>query len=265
MQILESDCLNMSIKYIGTTFPPQWLWSTYEKKYITSIIQQINQQYHNQTNLVINLTWFGPQFANGPGWTDYLKLVQNKSLFENLFLICTVDPAMINTDQIDSIVKSLGNPKVFKIGNFDTEYHFNFFAPVLVENFELYNETDLILTNPTWLYINYNRKPRAHRVDLVNMLRAKGLDRFGLITLGKPNRIYDHNPNNNLYISIGENPKDYINYGHWYDTANEDEFGIPHDVLSLHNIKFWKEHFLHIIGATEFNVWDDIFVSETQF
>ena len=28
---------------------------------------------------------------------------------------------------------------------------------------------------------------------------------------------------------------------------------------------YWQHHFLYIIGATEFNVWDDIFVSETQF
>jgi hypothetical protein len=28
---------------------------------------------------------------------------------------------------------------------------------------------------------------------------------------------------------------------------------------------YWQHHFLYIIGATEFNPWDDIFVSETQF
>jgi hypothetical protein len=252
----------MTTKFIGTTFPDTWLWSEYENQCIDSIMAQIDQKYTNQNNLFINLTWFGPQFDNN-GWSQYQQLIGQQ--FDNLFLLSTVDPAMINPEQIAEIVNSLGNPKLFKLGNFDTEYHFNFFAPILTEKFKKYTDDELLLTNPTWLYINYNRKPRRHRVELVNMLRNRKLDKFGIITLGKPNIIYDNDSSNELYLSIGEQPIDYVEHGHWFSLDQTDEFGIPHDVLSLHNIKFWKEHFLYIIGATEFNVWDDIFVSETQF
>jgi hypothetical protein len=65
-------------------------------------------------------------------------------------------------------------------------------------------------------------------------------------------------------LSIGEKDEDYVHDGHWLHTR-ESEFGIPHDSLSLHRMDLWQNHFLHIIGATEFNYWDDIFVSETQF
>jgi hypothetical protein len=115
------------------------------------------------------------------------------------------------------------------------------------------------------LYINYNRKPREHRVRLVKQLQQRNLDSYGIITLGRPNTVYDKDPNNQLYLSIGEDPKDYVEAGHWYDTTVQDQFGIPHDVLSLHRLDYWQQHFLNIIGATEFNVWDDIFVSESQF
>ena len=49
------------------------------------------------------------------------------------------------------------------------------------------------------------------------------------------------------------------------DDDKDDDVGIPHDVLSLHNIEYWQGHLLHIIGATEFSADVDLFVSETQF
>ena len=249
-----------SVIQLGQFFPDQWLWSKYEKRIFKSLVSQVESQFPNAKNLVINLTWFGPQFKNGI-WNK----AKNAGPVDNLFLLCTVDPAMINPDQINELVESLGNPVLFKIGNFDGDYHFNFFAPVLVENFKHYQDDELLLTDPRWLFINYNRKPRQHRVEFVKLLQEKNLDKHGLITLGKHNVIYDKDASNDLYLSLGEESRNYVAHGHWYDPAQEDEFGIPHDVLSLHNMHYWKHHFLHIIGATEFNVWDDIFVSETQF
>ena len=249
--------------FIGITFPSEWIWSKYEQQCIDSIQQQVKIKYPTSNNLIINLTWFGPQFNNHPGWEQYTDLVSNNCTFDNLFIISTVDPAMINPEQIEQIVKSLGNPRLFKIGNFDTAYHFNFFAPILKDLFRQYTEEEVLLVDPKWIYINYNRKPREHRVGLVKKLYERKLDHCGLITLGKPNVIYDNDPGNHLYLSLGEDSKDYVDYGHWYH--DEDEFGIPHDVLSLHKMDHWQHHFLNIIGATEFNVWDDIFISETQF
>jgi hypothetical protein len=249
------------IKFIGETFPKSWLWSQYEQSCIDSIINQIGLCYPHDNNLLINLTWFGPQFNNRQ-WQRYQKLKNKK--FDNLFLLATVDPAMINKDQIDDIVTTLGYPRLFKLGNFDTAYHFNFFAPILEKHFKKYSNSDLLLTDCKWVYINYNRKPRAHRVAFVNRLIEENLLSHGIVTLGKPNEIYDKDPNNRLFLSVGERCEDYVESGHWFG-AGSDEFGIPHDVLSLHNMEYWQHHFLNVIGATEFNVWDDIFVSETQF
>lgn len=249
------------IKYIGVTFPKAWLWSQYEQHCIDSIMQQINTKYPDKINLFINLTWFGPQFDNGQ-WKQYEELKNKK--FDNLFLLSTVDPAMINSDQIFDIQSSLGHPQLFKLGNFDTQYYFNFFAPILQQHFAKYTDEELLLTECKWVYVNYNRKPRQHRVKLVNCLLAEDLTKHGVVTLGKPNEIYDKDTDNHLFLSVGEQCEDYIKYGHWFGPG-PDEFGIPHDILSLHNMKYWKHHFLNVIGATEFNVWDDIFVSETQF
>lgn len=248
------------IVYIGATFPSDWLWSAYEHQCINTLKQQIETKFKDDKNLLINLTWFGPQFNNGE-YAKYLKVVGQQ--FDNLFLLSTVDPAMINTEQINNIVASLGNPTLYKIGNFDNEYHFNFFAPVLKRHFQTYLDEELKLVDPRYIFINYNRKPREHRVKFVRSLIEKDLKKYGIVTLGKPDVTYDKDPDNNLFFSIGEKIENYAKNNHWF--LGPDPYGIPHDVLTLHRMDYWQQHFLYIIGATEYNTWDDIFVSETQF
>jgi len=257
MQILESTMLT----YFGNTFPEIWLWGKEEKSIITGIKHQIESKWPEKDNLLINLTWFGPEFTQFDAWKNYKDLISKGKKYHNLFLLCTVDPPGSVLDHYDSIVESFGHPRVFKMGNFDGEYHFNFFAPAMKKYSPQYDVQDLLLTDVKWTYINYNRKPRDHRVELVKKLLASRLNQHGVITLGRDPRA----PDDNLYLTIGEDAKDYVKFGHWSTDDKFSDFGIPHDVLSLHNMQYWKHHFLHIIGATLFNYTGDIFVSETQF
>jgi len=249
------------LTYLGTTFPGDFLWAKYEIEIIESLKQQIENRFGSERNLFINSTWFGSQF-NNPVYYEYLDLVKNNTRFDNLFFLASVDPALISQQQIAELATQVG-AKLFKIGNFDTEYHFNFFAPVLAEHFQDFPEHELILHDPKYLFINYNRKPREHRVQLVKKLIEHNLKDLGIVTLGRPNVTYDKDPDNNLYFSIGEKIENYNKNNHWF--SGPDEFDIPHDVLTLHRFDYWQKHFLNIVGATEFNPWDDIFVSETQF
>jgi hypothetical protein len=250
--------------FIGQTFPDGWFWSIYEKQCINSIRKQIDVKFSGQRNLLVNLTWFGPQF-DYPG-NAYAEFLKHKDTVDNLFILSTVDPSMLQQSQIESMLQQKGNPKLYKLGNFDGEYQFNFFAPVLAKHFRKYEHSQIVMSMPAWHFINYNRKPRQHRVNLVKKIIDSGLDKYGLLTLGRPDRTYDHDPENTLYLTLGEQDKDYVQYGHWFTNNNkDDDVGIPHDVLSLHNLEYWQKHFLHIIGATEFSVNTDLFVSETQF
>lgn len=252
------------LKEIIITFPISYTWSKNEKDVIQKLRTQIEAKHGHERNLLINLTWFGPQFDND-GWQQYLDLLSTGVVFDNLFLLATVDPPMLVPEVLQSIGDSFQCKKIYKMGNFDTQYHFNIFAPIIANTFEKYDEEEIMLRDVKWLYINYNRKPREHRVKFVKKLIETGYDKFGIVTLGKPNVIYDKDPTNTLHLTIGEEILDYVKYGHWYDTSSPDEFGLPHDLLSLHNMTYWNGHFLNIIGASEFNPWDDIFVSESQF
>ena len=102
--------------FIGQTFPSNWLWSKYENICIESIRSQINLKFAHQKNLLINLTWFGPQFDYPDN--AYSKFLKYDKKVDNLFVLATVDPSMLDTTQLKFIVNRLGNPCLYKLGNF---------------------------------------------------------------------------------------------------------------------------------------------------
>jgi hypothetical protein len=232
------------IEFIGTTFPDTFQWHTDEISLINNIKNQIDIHYPNSNNLLINTTWFGPQFDNGE-YNKFLQLVKDNKTFDNLFLIAAADPVFLNKDQINQLQGQVQATQLFLIGHFDTAYYFNFHSTVIPKYFKSYTIDELVLTEPSWIFLNYNRKPREHRSEFVNKLTSAGLGKVGVITLG-----------NN--ITLGETIDDYIE-GNW---GMADEYGIPHDIHSLGKLDLWQHHFLTVVGETEFWPWDNMFISE---
>ena len=219
------------IQFVGTTFPRSFQWHTDEIDLISKIKDQITVKYKNSKNLFINTTWFGPQFDNGE-YNKFIDLVNNQQ-FDNLFLLAAADPVFLNRDQISELAIQSGASQIFLIGHFDTDYYFNFHSTVLMKYFNNYEEDDIILKNPRYTFLNYNRKPRDHRTELVDKLISNGIDKYGIITLGSR-------------ITLGEKIEDYKE-SNW---GMPDTYGIPHDIHSLGKIELWQNHFL-INGQTK--------------
>jgi hypothetical protein len=59
------------------------------------------------------------------------------------------------------------------------------------------------------------------------------------------------------HLSLNESPSDAV--GNW---GLDMSFGIPHDIHSLGNLDIWQQHFLNVVGETEFMHWDNMFISE---
>ena len=247
----------MSVQFIGTTFAQNSQWHVDEKTLIDSIIAQINKHYSQSKSLLVNTTWFGPQFDNGE-YQKFLALTNNEK-FDKLFLLAAVDPVFLNADQIQSVFKQSGATELFLCGHFDSKYQFNFHTLVLPKYFHSYSDSDLKMTSPDYVYVCYNRKPRPHRIDLVQALVNNNLKQFGIISLGKNNSTYSNTNQEDLYFLLDEDPEDFAKEGNWNLPMN---FGIPHDIHSLGKMDIWKRHFVNIVSETEFWPWDNLFVSE---
>ena len=241
----------MTVHVVGTTFSKDSQWYQNERDVIDTVRQQIDIAYPNLNNLLINTTWFGPQFN--------LTLFQNVNSFcdiDNLFFLATVDPVMLTVDQLCEISNHTGAKQTFYLGNFDTQHQFTFIATLLPKYFQLYTEAELLIQQAKWIFINYNRKPRPHRIDLTLKMLDHGLDKYGIITLGKNDPTYSIR-SDSVSLLLGED--DYDIEGNW---GMDDRFGIPHDIHTLGNMDYWQNHFLTVVGETEFLPWDNMFITE---
>lgn len=247
----------MQTSFIGTTFPPTSQWHKDEIDLIHNLRTQIDKNYVDQKNLLINTTWFGPQFDNGI-YQQFLDTV-NGQKFDNLFLLAAADPVFLNAEQIQQLKILSGAKFLFLCGHFDGPYQFNFYSFVIPKYFEPYDIDELWMYTADYVYICYNRKPRPHRIEMVRKLIDNGLQSCGIITLGKNDPVFSQSQNNDLYFTLDETPDDYAKQGNW-DLPMI--YGIPHDIHSLGNMDLWRRHFLHVINETEFFPWDNLFVTE---
>ena len=247
----------MSLDFVGTTFPPSSQWHEDEIALIEDVKKQIKGIFFYGNNLLINTTWFGPQFDNGE-YTKFLDLCSKKR-YDNVFLLASVDPVFLADHEIEKVRQLSGDSRLHLLGNFDSAYNFNFFSMVLPKYFKKYNIEDIKMKSAKYPFINYNRKPREHRHSLVKKLISRGVDKKGIVTLGKDDG--DHkflSDPSDISITLNETIEEIGEQNQWWP----DSHGIPHDIHSLGRLEIWQNHFLNIVGESEYDNACHTFVSE---
>ena len=249
----------MNTTFIGTTFPQHWQYGRDELLVIDSLIQQVNTNFPTGKNLIINTTWFGPQFNNG-AWESVQKLINTEQKYDRLFLSIIIDPLYITDDQINDIVRPLGITEIYITGHRENSpYYFNFECAVLEKHLPEYTVDQMAMLAPEHVFLCYQRKPRWHRVELAKRLIENNLIQRGIITLGENNADYDWSEG--AYLAPMKLNEDIKNINPTYNN----EFGIVNDLASLGQLSIWQNHFLNIVSETEFNNWHATFVSEKTF
>ena len=224
-----------------------------------SIQKQILERFGDDQNLLINLTWFGPQFG-GEGWNRLQNLILSNEKFNRIFWIGLIDPATLSPELIDNIEKKLQVKEKYYIGQaFPGNQTFNGTSLMIHDHLPEYNVDDLKLSSIQFLYLNYNRRPKPHRIELVEKLVVNKLNNFGLVTLGKDDQPYSvsQGKSTNLFFKIENDAKSDDS------VCGTGSFGgISHDVATLGRLDIWQKHFLNIVSESEFNPWDTTFVTE---
>lgn len=247
------------VKIIGTTFPSHWQYGPEEIEIVESTAQQIAIYFPNECNLLINTTWFGPQF-NNTEWKNVEQLIASGHTFDNLFLLSVIDPLYLSTNDIDYLQSMLQIKTTYRIGMFaDSKYAWNFQSVAGAKHCPDYCVDDIKLIDPEYTFLLYQRKPRRHRVELTQMLLSQELDNKGIITLGtNKNSSYDWSEGLTANLMcIKDLPSNYKHNG------RPDDFGgIPNDLVTLGRLDIWQRHFLNIVSETEFNDCAPTFVTE---
>lgn len=252
----------MPTKFLGVTFPKSHDYGPESTAVHESITKQVEDKFPNQNNLIVSLTWFGPQFEDSV-WYDICEYEQQNKTFDNLFLVTLVDPPYINPTDIHDIKNKVKALKLFLIGNFDSPHQFNFFSIVIAEKFKKYTDEELKLRGPIKTFVNYNRKPKPHRIKLVERIVAEQLDNYGTVTLGKDeSNIHNQGIQTDLHLTIGETYEQYVNEGNKEGVWG---FGLPQVYYSLSDLSIWQNTFLYVNAATEFNPFDDLFCQQDTF
>ena len=251
------------IECVGTTFPKSWQYGAEEIAIFESTQAQIDRAFPAQRNLLINTTWFGPQFDNGQ-WTKIQHMIRDHKQFDNLFLLAVIDPMYLMPQDLILIQTELAIRTTYRIGMYaDSPHEWNFHAFTVADKSPEYREQDLMPTQLDQAFLLYQRKPRPHRLYLTQQLIAHNLLEHGTVTLGSnENHDYDWTQGHEapIVLTIDDSPANYQHNG------SADEFsGIPNDLVSIGRLDVWQRCFLNVVSETEFENTRPRFVTEKMW
>lgn len=228
------------IVFVGDSHPACWKTGLYEQEGIKELFAGIIDRYRLENILIVNNTWLDDK------WTDQLeRLHDDRIKFDHMFVYSVIDPLIYPKEFYERHATEFG-AKMHWVGNFDGSlYDYNVFA-IFADDMIKYHADEVLLEHVKYRFINYNRKPKTHRQQLVRRLQKEGLDKHGIITLG------------NEMVLPNEAPTADLSY-------ENDELQIPNDVASLGIPEYWNHHFLNIVSETENPYKEEVFVSEKTF
>ena len=250
----------MSIEFIGKKFQIDSPWGRQEHYILKKLRHQYDAFYPDQKQLIISLTWYF-SFTHD----EVEKLIEMNKTYDRIIWCSVSDPIPAGVPYYE-ISKRLGATDVLFYGSgFDIGVNTGVIACYDEFDLENYSEDQVILKQIENVYINYNRKPRPHRIRMVEGLIAAGLEQHGVITIGAADVDYDitEGIEHNLVLTIeGDTPEDYLKCKNG-DLPIDTNFGrVPYDILSLGKMNIWRGHFLNVVSETICAPWEPTFVTE---
>ena len=151
------------LERVGTHFPKDWQYGPEEIHIFDSTAKQVDKHFSNDRNLVVNTTWFGSQFNNG----EWQRALSFNTDFDNLFLLSVIDPLYLTDEDLNILVKKYHIKRVYRIGMFEgSKYEWNFHALIGKDLMPNYTEEQVLMQDPEYIYMLYQRKPRYHRIEI---------------------------------------------------------------------------------------------------
>jgi hypothetical protein len=214
-------------------FNPAWLAGQFERELINSLVININKQYPDCKKVIAVTSWHEPS----------LLVDQIKEIGADVVFLCSLTDPL---GPIENLVDQIPG-HVELIGYVDSEWFYDFWAVACSKFFKKYENNELEPAGFKYLFLNYNRKPHRHRIELVSLLETSGLIDYGCVTLGNSKHTV-----NDLDINYKEYGADDV----------VGDVGIPNDVYSLGQLEIWNQSLVNIVSETQFEFSTNVFLSE---
>ena len=219
-------------------FNPLWAAGRLERLIVDNIAFEYQSKHPNQTIFFAVPTWHEP--------IDILK-ESNKYNPDLTVLFSLTDPL----GPIEKLIDQFTNP-VDIVGYTSSQDKFiDFWAIACHKFFKKYTIEELIPQEDfSHVFLNYNRKPHQHRIQLIKQFEENNLVSAGCVTLG------------NSKYTLNEHTVDFSKWG-----ADDvvGELNIPNDIYSLGNLNIWNSSFLNVVSETEYQYNHNVFISEKIF
>lgn len=226
----------MSYEIIYGGFNPAWQAGRLERELVDQLAQNIENQAPALKKIIVVTSWHEP--------TELVETIKNHNP-DITFLCSFTDPLGPMENLVDQIPG-----RVELVGYTDSEYFYDFWAVACSRFFKTYSNHELEPTKFDYLYLNYNRKPHRHRIELVNLLETAGLIDYGCVSLGNSAR------------TVNDQHANYKEYG--ADDVVGD-VGIPNDIYSLGQLEIWNKSFINVVSETQYEYSTNVFLSEKIF
>jgi hypothetical protein len=226
--------MNCDIIYGG--FNPAWHAGCLERKLVDQLAQNLNQNFPQLKKIIAVTSWHEP--------AELVKTIKNCN--PDLTVLCSLTDPL---GPVENLINDIPG-KVILVGYVNGEYYYDFWAVACSNFFKKYDNQELEPTAFDYLYLNYNRKPHRHRIELVKLLETSDLISRGCVTLG--NSSYTVNDQHNNYKEYGAD-----------DVVGD--VGIPNDIYSLGQLEIWNRSFINIVSETQFEFGPNAFLSEKIF
>lgn len=219
----------MNVEVYGRFYTADQTIAQYEKLWIDQIKKDVQKVSIFDNNIIINLTWFGPE-------EDYLKqiLLNCDTKTTKVWLVASIDGIywMYHSNFCEFIKEKF----TFEFVGFGPNCWHSWMPKFLLENIKS-NEIHLD-KNFQFNFLCYNRKPKPHRHDIVNQIINKGLLEYGWVT-------YEQGIFPSIDQKTGNTDQNLHN--------NDKRFSRPEDFSSLGNTLIWNNSFCVVVTETEIN------------
>lgn len=210
---------------------------TMEREWLNNLKHQIATESDFEHNVICNLTWFKA------GWeeTEFLRKFVHSlgpKEFVKIWYVGSVDGNYwITQHHIEFYHYFVNQGYTHSFVGYSGEHWHSWYPEWFINNNLRADVNEMMLNNPPKnLYLCYNRKPRIHRTWLIDKIFEENLFDRGWITFEK-----GHYPQIDARSSETDQDK------HTADVR----FSRPEDILSLGNMKIWRDSFLVIVSETD--------------